>query len=298
MGAEPGDATLAWAAWAGQHALALYMLLVATALAAAWVAWLGRSRWRAARRASNRDSARDSGRASALNSALNPDGKRGPLGAAGWLASARIGVGFGVIVAAAWLFAELAEALDAGPRLGRIDQTFTDALVQSVPPAALRMFAVLTHFGDTITLTLLCIAVSIALIARRERLLALGWVAAVAGNALLNTTLKQVFERARPVHADGWVAAPGYSFPSGHSSGSLVAYGMLAYLAVRVLPARWHLPAVLAAVALALSVGASRVFLRVHFASDVLAGFASGAAWWVVCVTSMEVTRWWWRRAR
>ena len=275
MGAEP--AALAWAAWAGRHALALYALLLAAALATTWLVWLARRQGRTGRR--------------------GPAESRGRLGAAGWQASARIGAGFCVIVASAWLFAELAKALGAGPRLGLVDQAFTDALAKSVPPAAVQWFAVLTHFGDTITLTVLCVAVALALIARRERLLALGWVAAVAGNALLNTTLKQVFERARPVHTDGWVAAPGYSFPSGHSSGSLVAYCMLAYLAVRVLPARWHLPAALGAVALAVSVGASRVFLGVHFASDVLAGFASGSAWWVVCVASVEVARWW-RRAR
>jgi undecaprenyl-diphosphatase len=117
-------------------------------------------------------------------------------------------------------------------------------------------------------------------------------VLAVAGNGVLNTTLKQVFERVRPVHDDGLVMAHGFSFPSGHSSGAVVLYGMLAYVLCRFVPPRGHLPLVLAAVALAFSVGVSRVFLRVHFASDVLAGFASGTAWLVVCIASIELTRW------
>lgn len=84
----------------------------------------------------------------------------------------------------------------------------------------------------------------------------------------------------------------GFSFPSGHSSGSVVAYGMLAYLSLRLLPVRWHLPSLLAMVALALTVGASRLFLGVHFASDVMAGFASGIAWLALCITSIEYIRW------
>ena len=126
--------------------------------------------------------------------------------------------------------------------------------------------------------------------------LAFGWVAAVAGNALLNVTLKQVFARVRPVHDDGLVLAHGFSFPSGHTSGAVVAYGMLAYVAMRFVPPRSHLALMLAAVALAFAIGASRMFLRVHFASDVIAGFASGSAWLAVCIASIELTRWYERR--
>jgi membrane-associated phospholipid phosphatase len=76
-------------------------------------------------------------------------------------------------------------------------------------------------------------------------------------------------------------------------------YGMLAYVLVKLLPARWsaaRLPVVLAATALAYSVGCSRVFLQVHFASDVLAGFASGATWLVMCIVAVELVLWRQRR--
>ena len=111
------------------------------------------------------------------------------------------------------------------------------------------------------------------------------------GHAALNLTLKEVFARVRPLHEHGLVFEPGFSFPSGHSSGSVVAYGMLAYLLVRALPPVWHLPVVLAATAAAFAIGCSRVFRQVHFASDVIAGVASGLAWLVVCITSVELTR-------
>jgi len=126
---------------------------------------------------------------------------------------------------------------------------------------------------------------------KRAHLLAIGWLLALGGNAVLNPVLKGVFERVRPLHDHGLAQATGFSFPSGHSSGAMVAGGMLLYVALRTLPARWHAPAAMAMVALVLGVACSRVFLRVHFASDVAAGLLSGLAWAGVCVAGLEFAR-------
>jgi undecaprenyl-diphosphatase len=66
---------------------------------------------------------------------------------------------------------------------------------------------------------------------------------------------------------------------------------MLAYVVIRTLPAGWHLPAVLLASAMAFTIGCSRVFIQVHFASDVVAGFASGIAWLALCIGGIELIR-------
>ncbi len=199
-------------------------------------------------------------------------------------------IGFAGVVVAATLFAALAEAIGAGAPLGRVDQVFSDAVAGSTPGAALAVFAVVTHFGDQGTQTVVCVVVAALLLRRGRRALAVTWVAAVAGNGLLNTALKNVFDRTRPVHPGSWVAE-GYSFPSGHSSGSVAVYGMLAYLALRLLPPRGHLPAVLGAAVIVYTTGGSRIFLQMHFASDVAAGFVSGAAWLLVCIVSAELLR-------
>lgn len=201
-----------------------------------------------------------------------------------------LGAGFACVVAAAAVFATLAESIGAGAPLGRLDQVFSDAVAGSTPVAAHAIFGVVTHLGDRGTQTVVCIVVAALLIRRGRHALALVWVAAVAGNGLLNTALKHIFERARPVHPGHWVAA-GYSFPSGHSSGSVAVYGMLAYLALRLAPPRWHLPAVLGAAAVVYITGCSRIFLQMHFASDVVAGFVSGTAWLLVCIVSAELLR-------
>ncbi len=196
--------------------------------------------------------------------------------------------GLALLLAAAWLFAELAEGLAPGRAMARVDAALTEAIGRDVGIGTLRFFATLTRLGDPAWLVALGAAIALLLWLRSRRVLAAGWVLALAGNAVLNPLLKRIFERIRPLHADGLVSASGYSFPSGHSSGAMVAYGMLAYLALRTLPRRWHLASLLAAAALVYGVGCSRILLRVHYASDVLAGFASGGAWLLVCIASVE----------
>lgn len=207
------------------------------------------------------------------------------------LLSISLVVGAAMLMATAAVFAEMMEVFEADEEFGLFDSRLTEALSKELSAATLRAFATLTHLGDPITLTVLVVVVGILLLARRQTAMAFGWVSACAGGALLNRALKQIFERVRPVHDHGFAVADGYSFPSGHTSGSVVVYGMLAYLGMRLLPSRWHVPAVLLATAIAFSTGWSRVFLQVHWASDVIAGFASGLAWLTVCVVSMEIAR-------
>jgi undecaprenyl-diphosphatase len=207
--------------------------------------------------------------------------------------------GFALIAGAAALFAEIAENLGDGRKLGQLDLLFSNALQVHVTRPTLQVFASLTHMGDPLTLAAIGSAVALVLLWQRHFLLCATWALAVVGNGLLNPALKSIFARARPLHEHGLAAASGFSFPSGHASGSVVAYGMLAYVLVRLLPAPWsaaRLPVVLAAAAIACTVGSSRVFLQLHFASDVLAGFASGAAWLGVCIAAAELARY--RRAR
>jgi membrane-associated phospholipid phosphatase len=204
-------------------------------------------------------------------------------------------VALSIVVGAGMVFAEMAGALDGRDEMGRFDAALTQALRLQLSRATLRVFALVTHLGDANTLTALCIVVAAVLVWRGQRALALMWVVAVAGNGTLNRVLKSVFERVRPAHEHGFLVADrGWSFPSGHSSGSVVAYGMLAYVILRFVSVRWQLPVLLLAAAAAFTTGASRVFLQVHYASDVLAGFASGLAWLTICVVSAE----WWRVRR
>ncbi len=200
-------------------------------------------------------------------------------------------LGLVLVTAALSLFLAIADAIGVDQILGRFDLTLADALRQTLQPDTLRLFSWITHLGDTATQTALCTAVALWLLWRRQLLLAWGWIAAVAGNGLLNLTLKRIFERTRPLHDHGWAFEHSWSFPSGHASGAVASFGMLAWLLLRHAPPRWQLPLVLSAISLALLVGYSRIVLQVHYFSDVIAGFASGTAWLAVCIVATEIVR-------
>jgi undecaprenyl-diphosphatase len=118
-------------------------------------------------------------------------------------------------------------------------------------------------------------------------LLAVGAV----GSMTLNSFLKNLIHRGRPIYAIEF-SVDASSFPSGHAMNAVVGFGLLAYLVGEHIhhgPAR---PSVIVAAALViLAVGASRVYLDVHYLSDVLAGFAAGGMWLAVCLTAYAFAR-------
>ena len=193
------------------------------------------------------------------------------------------------IAAAALLFTILPHSLAAGHPLALADQALTDAVRRNTSASTLQVFATVTVLANTAVQWGIAIVGAIVLLSRRDHFLAIFWIVAIAGNGILNRLLKATFERARPLFEHDLFAVHGWSFPSGHASGAVAIYGALAYVLVRSTPTRWHLPIVLSATLVAFITGCSRIFLQVHYASDVLAGFASGLAWLSVCVVSAEL---------
>ncbi len=190
------------------------------------------------------------------------------------------------------LFFALADETGVGESLAAFDVALSDALRAQVSHDTLALFAVVTHLGDFGFLLGLGTVVFAILLVRGPTGLAAAWLYATLGGALLNPLLKAVFARSRPLHDHGLVEASGWSFPSGHASGALLVYGMLAYLVVRHTRAVYHLPAAAVAIVLIVLIGASRVILQVHYLSDVLAGYMSAAAWIAICIAALETLRW------
>jgi undecaprenyl-diphosphatase len=94
---------------------------------------------------------------------------------------------------------------------------------------------------------------------------------------IVGTVLKMIFERARPMTEYALnMKIHTFSFPSGHSTGSTVAYGLLAYLAFIKLPAPWNYIAAIVLGLIPFFVGISRVYLGAHFPTDVVAGWILG----------------------
>ena len=134
-----------------------------------------------------------------------------------------------------------------------------------------------TDTGDVLWLGLLACGVAVVLALRRRWLVLQVWLFAVVLNGLVTRVLKNAFDRERPVASVALVTS-GASFPSGHTAGAIIVYGLLWLLLRRHVPAAWRLPvAALMAVWVAL-ISVSRVLLEAHFASDVLAGALLGVA--------------------
>ncbi|MBY6035587.1 phosphatase PAP2 family protein [Fictibacillus nanhaiensis] len=112
-------------------------------------------------------------------------------------------------------------------------------------------------------------------------------VAAVCliGIRIGNQWLKDLFQRERPSF-DRIIEITGYSFPSGHAMISFAFFGILAYLLVQNYPVLQAYKKQVYGITgiFVLLVGFSRVYLGVHFPTDVLAGFSAGAAWLFICV--------------
>lgn len=187
-------------------------------------------------------------------------------------------------------FGALALAIDAGGRVVAFDQRVTGA-ASTLGATALRVLAALSELGSPDVLAALGVLVALGLFLTGHRLLGTAWCATVLGSGFVITWFKQVFERQRPGHEHGFAFETSWSFPSGHATGSLVFYGMLAYIAMVRLPARWHLPLALCALLLVLAIGATRVALQVHYLSDVAAGYAIGLAWLALGVLLTEWLR-------
>ncbi|AIF47635.1 phosphatase PAP2 family protein [Dyella japonica] len=191
------------------------------------------------------------------------------------------------------LFAAIAIALkeEATRWLPAFDQTLAEDLHASMQPGVLRMVAAVSHLGDLGSVAAATVLVLAALLLRRQLRLATCWTLAMAGIVPLNSGLKALFQRPRPLNNHGFMVEHGWSFPSGHAFGAIVFYGMLAYVLLRLLPLRWHRWIIAAAVAMTGVIGLSRIVLQVHYFSDVVAGYVSGLAWLVVCIGGAE----WWR---
>jgi len=162
-------------------------------------------------------------------------------------------------------------------------------------PELTGLFRTITELGDMPILALVSLVVALVLIAvmlrrRQHQELAALWIIATVGVGELNWLLKAYFQRPRPDNAV--YAAGGWSFPSGHSMGSLVVYGMLAYLLLRMVRGRWAQRCIVASVFLLVAaIGFSRAYLRVHWPTDVVGGYAAGTAWLALCIATSETLR-------
>jgi undecaprenyl-diphosphatase len=191
---------------------------------------------------------------------------------------------------ACWAFAELANRVMAG-ETQEFDEWCLRAFRRSDNPTLLigpqwlqEVARDITALGGYAVLTLVFLSVVAYLWLRG--LFAAMWLvsAATVGGYLMSSLFKILFERDRPAVVPHLSIASGYSFPSGHSMVSAVVYLTLGALLGRFVPEiRLKAFYLCLAIFLTFLVGISRVFLGVHYPTDVLAGWTAGGAWSLLC---------------
>jgi len=197
----------------------------------------------------------------------------------------------GLVATAAIIgFIVIAEEVVAGRTIAAFDRAFADALRTNTSPRWQQIFLVITALGSTPLLLATSAVIAGGLLLRRYYVLAVGWIIGQAGGPILNVMLKNVFERTRPEFADAFLLTPSWSFPSGHAMNTFVFCGLGVYVLLRFTRSWTTIGAVVSvACAWCLVMGFTRLYLGVHFLSDVVAGLIAASAWVAVCVSGIEV---------
>jgi undecaprenyl-diphosphatase len=206
--------------------------------------------------------------------------------------------GAAVSVAATWMFVKLANVVREGAT-----QQFDEAVLRwmsahQVPWAQHAMFEV-TLLGTGLVLMMMVAVAATFLWLTDHRFSALLLLIATWGGVAINSLLKTTFDRPRPQVFEWGAQVLTSSFPSGHAMTATITYGTVAYLAARLQRrrlSRWI--TLLLAALIILLICFSRLYLGVHYPSDVLAGALMGLAWTAFCMATLEAIQVFGRRFR
>jgi len=169
-----------------------------------------------------------------------------------------------------------------------LDTSILLAIQKLHTPLLDRIMLGITSLGDPTVLLLVSLGLGFGLRYHNRRFQATTLGIAAAGAILLNCLLKLVFGRARPALWDRLIHVGLHSFPSGHAMVSIVIYGFIGYILAKQFP-QWRGRIFALTFVLILAIGFSRLYLGVHWPTDVVAGYAAGLVWLMACIERLEL---------
>lgn len=169
-----------------------------------------------------------------------------------------------------------------------LDESILLAIQKLHAPFLDRFMLGITFMVGSVAILISCLALRSALVHYNRPLEANTLGIAVIGAIGLNYWLKVLFARARPALWDRIIDVGHYSFPSGHAMVSMVIYGFLGYILAKEFP-EWRGQIFALTAVLIVAIGLSRLYLGVHWPTDVLAGYAVGLVWLIACILSLEL---------
>ncbi|MDQ2768742.1 MAG: phosphatase PAP2 family protein [Gemmatimonadota bacterium] len=201
-------------------------------------------------------------------------------------------VGLVVCLLTAWLFAALLDSVREKDMVVRRDEALANWFHLNGTPLGYRVFTTITLIGSPPAMAALFAAAVLYLWRAKQRTLIVAWVLSFIGGTILDGVMKVVVRRPRPEFAARFLHFNSWSFPSGHSMGSLIGFAMLAYTIIRVREVKGTAAQIsiwLGAIIIVVLVGYSRLYLAVHYLSDVVAGYSLGLLWLAVCFTGLQM---------
>lgn len=185
-----------------------------------------------------------------------------------------------LVLLAAAVVLGLADEVREDSLVVRADRRIVDAVTQHREDASTDVARAVTTLGSAVVIVPVTVVVTLVLLLRHRWRDAAFLAASVTGVALLVWLGKEVIGRSRPDPLGRLVAASGSSFPSGHSANAAACYGALAViLAMSATSPRVRIAAIIAGIAIPFAVGVSRVYLGVHWPSDVVSGWLIAGGW-------------------
>ena len=197
--------------------------------------------------------------------------------------------GAAAFLVAAALFAVLAWGVEARTPLVLTDAEVTKWMVAHRTEALTSLMLGISKLHEPGWVGFWAACFALVLWRRGERYWLLTLAATIGGGMLLNEGLKLLYRRARPVLDDPLVMLHSFSFPSGHTAGATLFYGVLAAYLVYVVKSRAERVAVITgAIAMVVMVALSRLYLGAHYLSDVVAAACASIVWLVVCLVGVH----------
>jgi membrane-associated phospholipid phosphatase len=207
-------------------------------------------------------------------------------------------LGLALFALSAFAFGLLAQGITSDQSLVQFDTAVVDAIHANTSPTLIQLMFIASVAGSEL-LTAVSVALGILFIRQRRWYDLSLLVVAVGGEELVNTVFKFSFHRVRPTFTIPITTSAGFSFPSGHAMASVVFYGLVAYWLIRN-SKLWleRVLIVLICLIVTLIIGFSRIYLGVHFPSDVFGGYVAGFAWLLVAISSVELFHRWRQKQR
>ena len=200
-------------------------------------------------------------------------------------------VGLVVGIAASVVFAAFAHVVMTG-----VTQNFDENVLRWIQthrsPAMNSVMLEVTTLGSGMVLIMMVCVASVFLWLTKHHWSVYILLMGVLGGQVMNRLLKGFFERPRPSVVEWVTEVSSKSFPSGHAMTAMITYGSVAYLVARLEPTRLlRRTTFIMAALFIIAIGVSRMYLGVHYPSDIIAGYLGGIAWLAFVATSLTAVR-------